>query len=514
MKKTIREIQNLIKEAGNQINTDPSLARQKASEALKLSESCQYMEGKFESLFTLGRISNLYNQSSESIDIFEKCYKAAEAMGDSRRKALSVNALGVTYDSMLVSSKALECYFEALDIASRHKFQDLESKILNNIASVFSYLKDYETALSYLLEAYQKIQGTSEPIAVFLRNIANIYLEMGDYDKCYAYSILARNAAWREHDGEQRGDVYFLLALVFARRNRLRRAFRYFNLGFKLMERNHCFHSYAEGCYELAKIFFEQKQYDSALRYLGNARDLASKYGYNLLLKDIHKLSAETFRMTGDTEKELMSLREFVEICTSLESKDVDKKKSYAQMQVSLFKMRKEQEYLRDQVYRDPLTGCLSYRDFEKTVREFIKRTGGSVAVIFMDMDNLKPINDRYGHDAGDQLIIEFAETIKEVLGDSGLIFRKGGDEFIVIKPFTNRDKLKGFYCTLFARLSKVRIIGKTLTNISCSIGIAIAPDDSTEPSELVKMADMAMYRAKKSGKRCCCFYGDIHIKL
>ena len=167
MKKTIREIQNLIKEAGNQINTDPSLARQKASEALKLSESCQYMEGKFESLFTLGRISNLYNQSSESIDIFEKCYKAAEAMGDSRRKALSVNALGVTYDSMLVSSKALECYFEALDIASRHKFQDLESKILNNIASVFSYLKDYETALSYLLEAYQKIQGTSEPIAVF-----------------------------------------------------------------------------------------------------------------------------------------------------------------------------------------------------------------------------------------------------------------------------------------------------------------------------------------------------------
>ena len=100
------------------------------------------------------------------------------------------------------------------------------------------------------------------------------------------------------------------------------------------------------------------------------------------------------------------------------------------------------------------------------------------------------------------------------MLGDSGLIFRKGGDEFIVIKPFTNRDKLKGFYCTLFARLSKVRIIGKTLTNISCSIGIAIAPDDSTEPSELVKMADMAMYRAKKSGKRCCCFYGDIHIKL
>ena len=240
-------------------------------------------------------------------------------MGDSRRKALSVNALGVTYDSMLVSSKALECYFEALDIASRHKFQDLESKILNNIASVFSYLKDYETALSYLLEAYQKIQGTSEPIAVFLRNIANIYLEMGDYDKCYDYSILARNAAWREHDGEQRGDVYFFLALVFARRNRLRRAFRYFNLGFKLMERNHCFHSYAEGCYELRR-FSSSRNNTTAPSDTWAMPGSGFKYGYNLLLKDIHKLSAK-HSMTGDTEKELMSLREFVEICTSLESK-------------------------------------------------------------------------------------------------------------------------------------------------------------------------------------------------
>jgi len=514
MKKAVREIQDLLEEARNQINTDPSLARQKASEALNLSESLHYLEGKFESLFTIGRISNLFNQSSESIEVFEKCCKIAEALGDARRRTLAVNALGVTYDNMLVHSKALECYLEALDTARKNKFQDLECKVLNNIASVFAYLKDYETALSYLLEAYQKIQGTNEPIAVFLRNIADIYLDMGEYEKCYQYSILARNAAWRENDGEQRGDVYFFLALVFARRNRLRRAFRYFNLGFKLTERNHCFHSYAEGCYELAKIFFEQKQYDSAVKYLANARELASMYGHHLLLRDIHKLGADVYRMTGNVDDELAALRDYAQITEMLESKDVDKKKSYAQMQVSLYKMRKEQEYLKAQVYRDPLTGCLSFRDFEKTVKEYFKSVGGRVAVIFMDMDNLKPINDRYGHDAGDQFIIEFAETTKEVLGDSGLIFRKGGDEFIVIKPFANRDELKCFYGTLFARLSKVRIIGRTLTNISFSMGIAIAPDDSTEPLELVKMADMAMYRAKKSGKRCCCFYSDIHIKL
>lgn len=514
MKKTVPEIQNLLDEARAQINTDPSFARQKASEALKISEASHCLEGQFESLFTLGRVCNLYNQSSESIEIFEKCYRIAEAMGDPRRKAMAVNARGVTYDNMLVHSKALECFLEALDITRKYKYQDLESKILNNVASVFSYLKEYQTALSYLLEAYQKTLGSGESIAVYLRNIANIYLEMEDFDKCYEYSILARNAAWRENDGEQRGDIYFFLALVFARRNKLRRAFRYFNLGFKLTKRNHCFHSHAEGCYDLARIFFEQKQYDSALKYLDTARELAEQYGYHLLLKDILKLSAEVFQMTGNAEKEIHALRDYIAINTLLESQDADKKKNYAQMQLSLFKMRKEQEYLKDQVYKDPLTGCLSYRDFEKTVQEYLKRVGGRVAVIFMDMDNLKPINDKYGHDAGDQLIIEFSGTIKEVLGNTGLIFRKGGDEFVVIRPFTSRDELKGFYSTLFARLSRVRIIGKTLTNISCSMGIAIAPDDSAQPAELVKMADMAMYRAKKSGKRCCCFYSDIHIKL
>jgi len=514
MKKTVPEIQSLLEEARANISTDPCVARQKASEALRLSEALRYPEGKFESLFLLGRICNLYNRNSESIEIFEKCYRTAEAMGDSRRMAMAVNALGVTYDNMMVSSKALECYLQALDIARKHRFLDLECKILNNVASVFTNLGEYETALSYLLEAHAKIKGTDEPAAVYLRNIADIYLQMGDTDKCHEYCIKARNAAWRENDGEDRCDIYLFLALVFARRRKLSRAYRYFSLGLTLAERNHCFYSRAEGCYELGRILAEQKQYDSAIEYLATAKELASGYGYRMLLRDVLKLSAEIYRARGELENEVLTLREYVEVSSALEAMDADRKKNYAQLQLSLYKMRKEQEYLRAQAYRDPLTGCLSYRNFESTVQDFLNRTGGRAAVIFMDMDDLKPINDKYGHDAGDQLIIEFADTVREVLGDNGLIFRKGGDEFIVVKPFNKRDELKSFYGTVFACLSRVRVIGRTLTSISCSMGIAIAPDDSTNPSELVKMADMAMYHAKQTGKRCCCFFGDIHIKL
>lgn len=513
MEKTVDEIDNLLEAAKAQIHTDPILSWQNASEALSLSEACQYLEGQFESLFILGQVYALYNQCSESIALFEKCYNKAEIMGDPRRKATALNALGIAYDNMLVHSKALEYFLEALDITRKNQFHDLECKILNNVASIFSSLRDCQTALTYLLEAYQNALDTGESVAVYLRNLANIYLEMENFEKCYEYSLLARNAAWRENDGEQRGDVYFFLALLYARKNNLHRTFRYFSLGFELAERNHCFYSHAEGCYDLARIFFGQKQFEGALKYLNTAKKLASDHGYHSLLKDVLKLGAEICRMTGDHEGELQALRDYAAVCTLLESRNADRKRNYAQMQLSLFRMRKEQQYLKVQAYTDPLTGCLSYRNFEKTVQEYFKRRKGRAAVIFLDMDNLKPMNDRYGHDAGDQLIKEFADTLKEVLGGSGLIFRKSGDEFVVIKPISDQNELKKFYATLFARLSRVRLIGRTLTNISCSMGIAIAPDDSTQPDELVKMADMAMYHAKKSGKRCCCFYSDIHIK-
>ena len=513
MKKAVQEIDSLLEEARKNININPALSRENAAEALKLSESCRYEEGRFESLFALGRVCNIFNQCSEAIDLFEECDKSAGKIGDLRRKSLAVNACGVTYDNMMIHSKSLECFLEALDISTKQHFLDLECKILNNISTVFSDLKDYQTSLNYLLQAHKKALEAGEPEAVYLRNIANIYLDMEKYQKCYEYCILARNAAWREKDGEQRGDSYFFLALVYAGRGKLKRAFRYFNLGFELSERNHCFFSHAEGCYDLAKIFYNQKEYESALSYNEKASEICCKYEYNELLRDIHKLSSDIFHITGDTGNEIVAWRKYADVGALLESRDSEKKKAYAQMQLSLFNIRKEREYLRVQAYNDPLTGCLSYRDFEEKVMEVLQESDGKTAMFFLDVDNLKLVNDKYGHDAGDKLIIQFADTIKAVMEGRGLLFRKGGDEFIVLLSFSHRDELNRFDEVLFSRLSKPRLIGKTVSNISCSVGIAIAPTDSSDPKELEKMADKAMYHAKKMGKRCCCFYDSIDLK-
>lgn len=513
MNQSTQAVDQLLEESSPIINTQPELARHKAGEALRLSDALKYQQGRYESLFLLGRISNMFNACLEASQYFEHCAAIADKMADPKRKALAINATGVIYDNMLIHSKSIECFLHALDIAQASHIYDLEPKILNNISSVFSDLKDHKTALEYLLQAQQKAAGLNEPVGTYYRNIANIFLELGDYDQCRHYCLLARNAVWRERDAESHGDVYFILAAVFKKQGKLRKAFRYYHFGFRISERNHCFYSHAEACVDLARVFFEQKACDSALTYLGKALETCRTYEYHMLLKQVYKLLADVAHIMGDSVREIEALRQYTETSTMLEERENEKKRVYAKMQMSMFEMSKEHEHLKDQVHKDALTGCLNYRDFEGTLRKELNGLKGKAALFFLDVDNLKTINDKYGHSAGDQLIKEFASTLKEVVKGKGLVFRKGGDEFLAFLPYQKDEELHSFNEDLFSRLSRARIIGKTLTPISCSMGISLAPKDSIHPRELENMADKAMYEAKKMGKRCYCFYDSGALK-
>jgi diguanylate cyclase (GGDEF)-like protein len=502
-----KPIEQLIEESRKLVNTHPDLAREKAEEALRLSREVNSQEGLFESSFLLGRIHTLYNACQEASVCFDECSAIAERLRDYKRKVQAINANGVIYDNMLIHSKSLDCFLEALDLCKTYHFDELEPSILNNISSVFSDLRDHQTALNYLLQAREKAAALNEPVGMYYRNIANVYLELKDYDKCRSYCLMARNAIWREKDYEAHGDIYFIMAALFNALGKLKKAFRYYHLGFKLSERNHCFYSHTEALIDLARIFFCQRAYDSARKYLDKALEMCHQYDFNNLLKTAYRLLADISKAMGDIENEIETLRQYTVVSTMLEEREIAKKRVYAQMQLSMFHIKKEHATLKDQVRKDDMTGCLSYRDFEATVRKELNSGKGQAAIYFMDVDNLKYINDKYGHSAGDQLIREFATTLKDVLKGKGLAFRKGGDEFIVFLPFQHDEELHTFNKELFARLSKARIIGKTLTPISCSVGISIAPKHSTNPRELENMADKAMYEAKKLGKRCCCFY-------
>jgi diguanylate cyclase (GGDEF)-like protein len=160
---------------------------------------------------------------------------------------------------------------------------------------------------------------------------------------------------------------------------------------------------------------------------------------------------------------------------------------------------------------RDALTGLANRAALRERLTERLHAAGRrkqSIAVLYIDLDRFKVVNDTLGHPIGDLLLCKVAERLKSVLRESDVVARLGGDEFAVIQS----EAIQPAGATnLAARL--VDLIGRTYALegetmvIGASIGVAMFPQDGREPDLLFKNADLALYRAKAQGRGCYRFY-------
>lgn len=170
----------------------------------------------------------------------------------------------------------------------------------------------------------------------------------------------------------------------------------------------------------------------------------------------------------------------------------------------------KQLEFL---AHHDMLTGLpnrLLLRDrFEQATAQ-ADRDHAGVAVLFLDLDNFKQVNDTLGHDCGDQLLVSVVERLRGSLRDTDTISRQGGDEFIVLLPHL-RDVgiISGIAQNIIEMFSSPFEIENYSINASFSIGICLYPDDGREFGTLLKKADTALYQAKDSGRDTYRFYSE-----
>ena len=153
----------------------------------------------------------------------------------------------------------------------------------------------------------------------------------------------------------------------------------------------------------------------------------------------------------------------------------------------------------------DGLTGLPNrqmLRDrLEQDIRK-CKRDGQSVAVMFIDLDHFKEVNDTLGHDHGDLLLVEAAHRIRHCVRESDTVARLGGDEFTVVLPELDKlPRVEQIAQDIIAVLAEVFQLGSERAYVSASIGITFYPDDATVIEDLFKQADQAMYVAKDSGR-------------
>lgn len=170
-----------------------------------------------------------------------------------------------------------------------------------------------------------------------------------------------------------------------------------------------------------------------------------------------------------------------------------------------------ERKILEEKLYamtlRDSLTNLYNHAYLKRRLKEEIlkdKDNSQSLSYILLDIDDFKFYNDRFGHQAGDALLNEFAKLLKKCVRGNDVVGRYGGDEFAVILPKAGRSTALMLAERIRSTVEKHPFNNKMLVpgnNITVSIGVAVYPDDACEGEELIKLADEAMYRCKQNQK-------------
>ncbi len=186
-----------------------------------------------------------------------------------------------------------------------------------------------------------------------------------------------------------------------------------------------------------------------------------------------------------------------------------------AQRRVALFSDITQRKQSEEQIWRqanfDPLTDLPNRRMFRDRLEQEIKkahRMGQLFALLFIDLDRFKEINDTLGHDIGDNLLKETARRLQTCVRESDTVARLGGDEFtIILSELDSIDRSEPIAKNLLQKLSTPFSLNNELAYVSASIGITFYPNDSTDLSQLLKNADQAMYAAKNQGRNSYRFF-------
>ncbi len=167
------------------------------------------------------------------------------------------------------------------------------------------------------------------------------------------------------------------------------------------------------------------------------------------------------------------------------------------------------------QAVSDPLTGLANrtaLNDFTESMLKHTKRAGEKAAILALDLDGFKPINDELGHQAGDDTLVEIARRLREEIRETDFVARTGGDEFVLILLHLDEAEGAARFARRLLRAIEVPITLSTgeIVRVTGSIGVSVFPDDTENLRKLYRQADEALYGAKAAGRNCVKSYGDI----
>jgi two-component system, cell cycle response regulator len=431
--------------------------------------------------------------------------------------------------------EGLRYYYKALALVQRERSLPLSCRALSDLGSAQMELGNYTEARELLEQAYALCKSVQVSFSHLIAgNLASVHLEMGDTDA--ALAIIERDFSVPD-TYFQPGETAFLrvvAAQAYANLARWNDAETLALEGLQQAQQHDHVELINQCLWMLGVIACGKGDFEQGIKWLLQAEQGFGEFKgvfyvlhvYNALANayaSLQQFSAayEYLRLyQGQYETSLgaSSKARFFTLQIQHELAQAEFERDYAlQQQLKLESLNNElhrkvseieqlQTALREQAVQDPLTGLYNRRFLTEQIGPLLsqaERADYPLCVVLIDLDNFKNINDTLGHGFGDQVLITLAMLLRRQIRAGDLAVRFGGEEFFLVFPVSGALDTQSRIEDLLRQFRESTIIlgGKTLTGLSFSAGIAELFVHGTTVEELLHMADLALYRAKKEGR-------------
>lgn len=449
------------------------------------------------------------------------------AVGDSALEARVLNALGLAKQGLQLYDEALEFFLESLRIAERLEDQVARLRTLNNIAQLYQKNDNLAQAQELQREALELAERLGQPhyVGACLTSLISIHADLNDHAEVLRLSQQALPIV-REHlhptweSWLVKSTAHALLEL-----GRTQEAYERSLEGLRqAQERQDSSDVIALG-QVTGEILSRQSRHAEAVTLLQDTLRLSEEVGNVLHQSQTHLLLSRLAEARGRYKQALKHTQAHFALERQLHARDLQTRtQSLAgQVHMELLKREAEIERLRNvelaqanrdlqvtqsallrQANRDPLTNLLNHTHFKERVQQALQvQPGGTYsALIFVDLDEFKAVNDTYGHATGDLLLKLVARRLKRGVRSKDLVGRMGGDEFLVfLRKLSHPDDAYQISQKLLGALREPYALAGRTIEVSASLGYTIAPSDGMDAEGLLRHADLAMYHVKRTGR-------------
>jgi diguanylate cyclase (GGDEF)-like protein len=508
MSNNLEKIKELNQQAWNLRKSDRQGALQLALQVQSLLSDCAEAQpiDEFECLRTQAYCYDRMSKPAEALPIGLRANQLAGQIGDNFLISTIQGLLGRIYWHIDDFPTSMDYYLNALKLVQTENHPELEISLINGLGLVQYGLENYPESLGYFMSCLEKADKDTTNLADANNNIAYVLHILGRDQEALKYGM----AALSLHNqlgstGGKMETLHSLGAIHFALGN-YDQARALLQEGIELSRQNN--NQLLEITYilEISRVNQSTGKLDQAEKELLLALQTAENINSLTNISLIHERLTEIYKEKQNYQAALEHFQAFHTSYKKIFNDKSDRRIKNLEILHQVEITRKQAGLYRELAGTDFLTSLANRRGFleiMETAFQRMKIDKTQLAILMLDIDHFKNVNDLYGHKAGDDVLSAVAASIKKTLRPGDVVGRYGGEEFIVLMLGISSDQCFNIAERIRQAVSQQTIqIGQTIVRVTISIGLACMNHDQVLLLDaLISCADQAMYMAKQQGR-------------